>query len=160
MFRTLRLYAFFALPAVLAACSGLEVGRAEKIDVIGSPFQVALYREYLVRAQAEFAESDYADADKFALRAITAGSANDVRPESIGARNLPADARPALIRCPQQVAVRARPYRVCQDAGIDGTCPGCLRLLDAGTGRKHSAQGYCRLPRRVLRQPDPRPGRA
>lgn len=85
------------LPLVLAACSGMQLSKAEKVEPQGTLFQVSLYEGYLERARDEYAESDYVDSDNFANRAITAGSGQNVAPEGINARDLPAAARPQLV---------------------------------------------------------------
>ena len=96
MARSVRFLTLMSVPLFLAACSGQQLGKAEKVVPQGSLYQVSLYQGYMEKSRAEFAEADYADSDRFALRAITAGGGNNVGPEGLNARNLPASSRAEL----------------------------------------------------------------
>ena len=75
----------------LAACGGLELGKAKGVAAKGSPFDQALYSEYVGLSQMEYDEADYADSDAFALRGMAAAAGGSPQPEAIAARGLPAD---------------------------------------------------------------------
>lgn len=79
-----------AAAVALSACAGLELGTATGVSPRGSPFDQALYTEYMSLSQIEYDEADYKDSDVFALRAIAAGSGMSPAPEAINARPLPA----------------------------------------------------------------------
>ena len=80
---------FIAVGLTLAACTGLQLDRAQGVTPRGSAFDTALYGGYIELARAEFAESDFADSDFFALRAIQSGTGGGVGPQAIGGRRLP-----------------------------------------------------------------------
>lgn len=96
MVRSARYLAILSVPLFLAACSGLQLGKAEKVDPQGTLFQVSLYQGYLEKSRQEYAEADFTDSDRFAERAIVAGSGNNVGPEGLNARNIPSSARAEL----------------------------------------------------------------
>jgi outer membrane protein OmpA-like peptidoglycan-associated protein len=80
---------FVVAGLTLAACSGLQLDRAQGVTPQGSVFDTALYKGYIELSQAEFTEGDYKDSDFFALRAIQSGSGGGVGPQEIGGRRLP-----------------------------------------------------------------------
>jgi OOP family OmpA-OmpF porin len=57
----------------------------------GSNFDRALFDRYAALAKSEYNQGDWKDADAYSGRAMTAAQASAVMPESISARNLPAD---------------------------------------------------------------------
>ena len=77
--------------ALLSGCGGQQLGKALEIDPKGSTFQGHLYAEYIELSQSEYDESDWADSDKFAMRAISAGTGGPRSLEKIAARELPED---------------------------------------------------------------------
>ena len=80
MAKSPRFLAVISVPLFLAACSGMQLGKAEKVEPQGTLYQVSLYNGYLAQARTEFAEADYADADRFADRAIFVGAGNNIGP--------------------------------------------------------------------------------
>jgi outer membrane protein OmpA-like peptidoglycan-associated protein len=88
--------AVILVPLFLAACSGMQLGKAEKVQPQGTLYQVSLYNGYIKQARHEFAEADYIDSDRFADRAILAGAGNNVEPEGLNARDIPSSARADL----------------------------------------------------------------
>lgn len=77
--------------ALLAGCSGYQLGAAQSVEPSGSEFSQNLYHGYIGLSEDEFDEGDYRDSDKFASRAKQAGTSGPVPPEEIAARKLPAD---------------------------------------------------------------------
>jgi OmpA-OmpF porin, OOP family len=96
MAKSPRFLAVISVPLFLAACSGMQLGKAEKVEPIGTLYQVSLYKGYLEQARAEFAEADYADSDRFADRAMFVGAGNNIGPEGLNARDIPSSARAGL----------------------------------------------------------------
>ena len=96
MAKTPRFLAVISVPLFLAACSGMQLGKAEKIEPIGTLYQVSLYKGYLEQARIEFAEADYADSDRFADRAMFVGAGNNIGPEGLNSRDIPSSARADL----------------------------------------------------------------
>jgi|SaaInl4_135m_RNA_FD_contig_41_941384_length_927_multi_6_in_0_out_0_1 OmpA-OmpF porin, OOP family len=96
MAKSPRFLAVISVPLFLAACSGMQLGKAEKVEPQGTLYQVSLYNGYLAQARAEFAEADYADADRFADRAMFVGAGNNIGPEGLNARDIPPSARADL----------------------------------------------------------------
>jgi OOP family OmpA-OmpF porin len=96
MAKSLRFLAAISVPLFLAACSGMQLGKAEKVEPQGTLYQVSLYKGYLEQARLEFAEADYKDSDRFADRAIFVGAGNNVEPEGLNARDIPSSARTDL----------------------------------------------------------------
>lgn len=75
--------------AVLTACSGTQLERAEKATAGGSAFDQELYTKYMILARAEFKEGDYKDSDFFARRAKAAAAGNAPAPQNVGDRKMP-----------------------------------------------------------------------
>ncbi|NQU69952.1 MAG: OmpA family protein [Rhodospirillales bacterium] len=75
--------------AALAGCAGMELDKAKSVSPTGSAFQSGLYKGYVTIASWEQDEFDYADADAFAMRAVTAAGGTDVQPEAVENRKLP-----------------------------------------------------------------------
>ncbi len=96
MAKSPRFLAVLSVPLFLAACSGMQLSKAEKVEPIGTLYQVSLYNGYLEQARTEFAESDYADSDRFADRAIFVGAGNNIGPEGLNSRDIPSSARSDL----------------------------------------------------------------
>ncbi len=94
-------FAKIILPMVgtllLAGCAGMELQKAQEMSPQGSAFNTSLYAGYLDLATSEYAEADYRDSDTFAMRAMSAGSGQLVRPEQIDRRALPEDEVGALM---------------------------------------------------------------
>ncbi len=91
MTRLTKLAIISAAAMSLAACGGMELQRARGVQPSGTDFAVNLYKGYLGLSEAEFAEADYADSDRFARRAIAAGAGQPPLPEALDGRQLPAD---------------------------------------------------------------------
>ena len=96
MAKSSRFLAVISVPLFLAACSGTQLGQAEKVEPQGTLYQVSLYKGYLEQARIEFSEADYADSDRFADRAIFVGAGNNVEPEGLNTRDIPSSARADL----------------------------------------------------------------
>lgn len=73
----------------LAGCAGGRLGKAEKVAAQGADFDNTLSAGYLRLARTEQAEADYANADYFAKRAVTAANALIVLPPEANSRKLP-----------------------------------------------------------------------
>lgn len=82
-----RLVIVTATALLLGACSGLGVYDADNATPSGDAFSRALYGEYVMLSKAEHDESDFADSDVFAMRAIAAAKGNPPDPEEVAARN-------------------------------------------------------------------------
>lgn len=75
---------------LLAACSGMQVQKAEKASADGqNSFNSTLYNKYMVLARAEYKEGDYADSDFFANRAIAAAAGNPAPIQDVTERKMP-----------------------------------------------------------------------
>ncbi len=79
-----------AATALLGACSGMELGTAQKTAPTGDAFSQALYKEYIALSKDEYGEGDYRDSDAFAMRAIAAAGGKPTAPEAPDARPQPA----------------------------------------------------------------------
>ncbi len=101
---SLRSLLFIVAGLTLAACSGLQLDRAQDVAPQGTVFDTALYKGYIELSQAEFAEGDYTDSDFFALRAIQSGSGGGVTPQEVGERRLPDRMIPELAAARRQLA--------------------------------------------------------
>ena len=80
MTSTKRFVVAAAALTLLGGCIGMEVGAAKRVDPKGSDFDKALYAGYLELAEAELAEGDHFDSDRFALRATAAAAGRRRRP--------------------------------------------------------------------------------
>ncbi len=101
------------------------MGCAPRIaDIAANPpssgnFEKALFDNYIELANLENAEYDRVDAGKFAARAATISAGNEVAPEEISMRNLPADrvgiltgARARLVRAFESGAIKSAPIEL------------------------------------------------
>lgn len=102
-----------AATALLGACGGMELGKAQKTSPSGDAFSKALYKEYIALSKSEYNEGDYEDSDVFASRAIAAANNSPMAPED-------ADARPQPKR-PGKLLVSARKRLVAALIGGAGT---------------------------------------
>lgn len=80
----------------LTACAGFQLDNAKGLTPSGDAFSGALYNEYLLLSEMEFAEGDYRDSDVFANRAIASAAGTPPEPEALDARKIPAEAQGAL----------------------------------------------------------------
>ncbi len=80
----------------LSACAGFQLDNAKGLTPSGDAFSAALYKEYLVLAEMEYAEGDYEDSDEFSMRAIASAKGTPPAPEEMAARQIPAAAQGAL----------------------------------------------------------------
>ncbi|WP_025900005.1 OmpA family protein [Sneathiella glossodoripedis] len=86
---------FGAASVTLAACGG-KLGEAEMMTASGSAFSQALYNDYITLSRGEYGEGDYTDADRFAVKAMSAARGNDVAPYNPGEWKIPEDRVPVL----------------------------------------------------------------
>lgn len=82
---------------LLSACSGTLI-QAENAASPADPFARALHAGYVELARGELDETDFADAKAFAARAVASSAGNPPPPENFGARRLPAEKLPELVR--------------------------------------------------------------
>jgi outer membrane protein OmpA-like peptidoglycan-associated protein len=75
----------------LVGCAGMELEKAQMTSPSGSDFSAALYKGYVKLATDEFDEYDFKDSDVFALKAMAAARSENVQPQEIAERSLPAD---------------------------------------------------------------------
>ena len=80
----------------LSACAGFQLDNAKGLTPSGDAFSAALYKEYLVLAEMEFAEGDYEDSDVFANRSIASAGGTPPAPEEVGSRVIPTAAQAEL----------------------------------------------------------------
>ena len=129
----------------LAACAGTQLDAAKGVQPSGGAFSTNLYKEYIALAQAEFDEGDYMDADVFASRAMAAAAGSPTDPEALDARDIPA-------KYQGELAEARRNLMDALDAGGREATPdhaaraGHVRLLDAGSRRRHSTVRHRGLP--------------
>lgn len=91
-----KLAAAAAVMLGLSACAGFQLESAKGLKPTGDAFSAALYKEYLVLAEREFAEGDYVDSDEFSGRAIASAAGTPPAPEAMNARPIPANAQAEL----------------------------------------------------------------
>lgn len=84
-----------SIAGLLSACSGTLI-QADRAAPAADPFAAALQTGYATLAREELSESDFGDADAFAVRALAAASGNPPPPENFDARKIPAEKLPAL----------------------------------------------------------------
>ena len=79
----------------LSACDtvgrGNELGMAQAVSVEGNEFQQSLHKYYTERSASEYGEGDYRDSDYFGSKAIAAAKGENVLPQEVGERRIPAD---------------------------------------------------------------------
>lgn len=69
-----------AIPLLLTACAGIELGETRGLPQTGNAFDQALYAGYLARAEHEYGYGNYSSSDAFALKAQAAAAGNSVAP--------------------------------------------------------------------------------
>lgn len=88
IFRTaLALTGMFAL----ASCTGTGYQKAEMSPASGSAYQRDLHGQYLKLSKSEYDQADYTDSDRYAEKALALSQGDNVQPEMIDSRDLPAD---------------------------------------------------------------------
>jgi len=88
---TLRNIAILAISGgLLAACAGPDIDMLSKMPTKGTAFDKALYAGYTELAKIEAAEYDIADADYFAKKAMMAANGENVLPDRLYERKVPA----------------------------------------------------------------------
>ncbi len=65
---------------LLGACSGFGLYAARDAQPGGTAFENALYSEYMIQAEGEYAEFDYSRSDIFAERAVASAAGNAPEP--------------------------------------------------------------------------------
>ncbi len=84
---------------VLSGCVGMvDTDSVSMMKSKGSAFQTALHKEYTALAVAENAEGDDADAEYFIAKAKKAAMGEDVVPQPMAERNIPASAKGDLAK--------------------------------------------------------------
>ena len=71
---------FAAVPLLLTACAGTQLGETRGLPQSGNAFDQALYAGYLDRSQHEYGYGNYSSSDAFALKAQAAAAGNPVEP--------------------------------------------------------------------------------
>jgi OmpA-OmpF porin, OOP family len=77
--------------ALLAGCAGMEAEKAEMSSAAGNAYQRDLHDEYVKLSKSEFDQGDYLDSDRYAEKALALSDGQNVQPQMIAERNLPAD---------------------------------------------------------------------
>jgi len=86
-----RAAAAVAFASLLAGCAGMEYQKAEMSSAPGSAYQRDLHDEYVKLSKSEFDQGDYADSDHYAEKALALTAGENVQPEMVASRDLPAD---------------------------------------------------------------------
>ena len=76
--------------SLLAACGTYDIDSVGSMTPKGGAFNIGLHHEYVELARAEGAESDWTDASYFLGKATSAANGEDVQPDAIESRRLPA----------------------------------------------------------------------
>lgn len=108
---------------LLASCSGTALQKAESGSAQQSTFDRALHDGYMKLAKSEYDQADYRDSDRYAERAMTLADGQNVQPEMIEARNLPAD------KVSELSAARQRLTSAMAEGGVDA------KPVDAATAQ-------------------------
>ena len=102
----------------LAGCAGGELAKTESINLTGGDFRARLYQAYLDLARTEYGEGDYANSDRFALRAQAVAAGANVEPEKPSAERIPADKLDEMAAARQRlVALLNSPAKSVRAAG-------------------------------------------
>lgn len=94
--------AVVGLSALLAACSS-SLHDLRYATPEGTEFTTALAREYLALAESENNQGDRADAEHFAAKGLRAAKGEEVAPEAIEERKIPADALTELVQAKERL---------------------------------------------------------
>lgn len=97
----------FALTAlsilVLAGCAGFDYKQAKEAKPGGSPFDQALYKEYLAQSKSEYDQGNYRSSDKWANNAIMASKGQTPKPTAVSDWNLPSAVAPEMTTARQRL---------------------------------------------------------
>jgi OmpA-OmpF porin, OOP family len=105
----------------LAGCAGGELAKTESINLTGGDFRARLYQAYVELARTEYGEGDYANSDRFALRAQAVAAGASVEPETPKADLIPAD------KLDEMVAARRRLVALLSNIGNSRQAPHIAR---------------------------------
>ena len=92
----LRLVAVAGLVAALGACGGVELEGVQDLEPQGSEFNAQLYAGYIELSAREYAENDFRDSDRFAIKAGVAARGDDVSPTTLAERMVAPDKQEEL----------------------------------------------------------------
>lgn len=95
------LLAAVGLSVMLTACSSLNELRYANPE--GTEFTSALAREYLALAESENTQGDWKDSEHFAAKGLSAAKGEEVAPEAIEERKIPADALTELVSAKERL---------------------------------------------------------
>ena len=97
----------FALAALsvlmVTACVGFDLKDAKGVKPGGTPFDQALYKEYLLQSDSEFKQANYSSSDLWAKKAISAAKGQTPKPSNVSDWRLPSAVTPEITTARQRL---------------------------------------------------------
>lgn len=87
----------------LTGCAGLDYDQVKGLKASGSPFDQALFKEYLGQAKSEYTQANYSSADKWSNRVQAAAKGQTPKPTQVSDWTLPSQMVPEMTTARQRL---------------------------------------------------------
>jgi len=88
---------------MVTACVGFDLKDAKEVKPGGTPFDQALYKEYLLQSDSEFKQANYSSSDLWAKKAISAAKGQTPKPSQVSDWRLPSAVTPEITTARQRL---------------------------------------------------------
>lgn len=110
---------------VLAGCGGLQYNEAKTVKPAGSPFDQALYKEYIGQSKSEYDQANYRSSDLWAEKAMLAAKGQTPKPTQVSDWHLPS------LDAPEMATARER-LQAALDKGGGNVAPAEMAAAQVG----------------------------
>ncbi len=110
---------------VLAGCAGLQYNEAKTMKPAGSPFDQALYKEYIGQSKSEYDQANYRSSDLWAEKAMLAAKGQTPKPTQVSDWHLPS------LDAPEMTTARER-LQAALDKGGGNVAPAEMAAAQVG----------------------------
>ena len=87
----------------VAGCAGFNYNEAKSMKPGGSPFDQALYKEYLAQSKSEYEQANYTSSDLWASKASSAAKGQTPKPSQVSDWRLPSAVTPEITTARQRL---------------------------------------------------------
>jgi len=87
----------------VAGCAGLDYNEAKTMKPGGTPFDQALYKEYLAESKSEYDQGNYRSSDMWAGKAASAAKGQTPKPSQVSDWRLPSAVTPEITTARQRL---------------------------------------------------------
>lgn len=109
----------------LAGCAGLQHNEAKTMKPVASPFDQALYKEYIGQSKSEYDQADYRSSDLWAEKAMLAAKGQTPKPTQVSDWQLPS------LDAPEMTTARER-LQAALDKGGGNAAPAEMAAAQVG----------------------------